>query len=205
MKQATHNTDLELQKLEAEYLQKQKDILLKAEILEKLPGFDPENVIVYSTGSVGFGWRNHLTKEQVKQIFAAFPMQGENYEMTFAGRDKNFMTDSPLIVKWENSHTYHHSKKFKICYPAADFNVIIEVDPSHFTEHTYYRSFQGKHKGFGRYETFNDIFIDYFYTQQYSGGYNTLYFLDGAEKHEEYINFIITGEFKYANELELNK
>jgi hypothetical protein len=48
---------------------------------------------------------------------------------------------------------------------------------------------------------FNDMFIDYFYTQHYSGGYNTLYFLEGAESLEEYENFVITGEFKYKDEL----
>ena len=201
MKQTQFNPALELEKLQAETEQKKKQIALKADILDKLPGFNDDDLIVYSDNGVGFGWKTPINKEQVKQIFAVFPVTGDNYTMKFASSQKNFETDSPLVVKWENSHSYHFNKVFKICYESNGVFIQISVPPSHFSNNIYYKQFKGKHRGFGRYEMFNDIFIDYFYTQSYSGGYNTLYFLEGAESLREYENFIITGEFKYDNEV----
>ncbi len=194
------NTQKELNDLQAEIADKTARILLKETILSKI-NFDAENLIIYSNNNVGFGWRNALDKEQVKEIFTAFPISGENYEMRFAGGSKNFFTDSSLIVRWENSHSYHHGKEFKIEYQSGDLHISIKVPYTHFGSHVWYRPFQGKHKGFGRYEMFNDMFIDYFYTQSYSGGYNTLYFLEGAESLKEYENFVITGQFKYEDEI----
>ncbi len=196
----TFNTENELQKLQTELADKTARVLLKEQILSK-GNFDSENLMVYSTGSIGFGWRTPLNKNEVKEIFAAFPINGKNYEVRFAGGDKNFFTDSSLIVRWENSHSYHHNKVFKIEYESNGLHISITVPYTHFGSHVWYRPFQGKHKGFGRYEMFNDMFIDYFYTQSYSGGYNTLYFLEGAESLKEYENFIITGQFQYEDEI----
>jgi len=200
MKQTKFNAATELRKLTEETKVKKAQILLKEDILNK-GDFDPENLIIYSDKSLGFGWRTPLTKEQVKNIFNIFPISGSNKEIKFASSEKNFPTDSPLFVKWDNSHTYHHSKEFKICYESNGMEIQITVPASHFASHTWFRPFQGKHRGFGRYEMFNDIFIDYFYTQTYSGGSNVLYFLEGAESLAEYENFVITGEFKYENEI----
>ncbi len=197
----TFDTKKAMIDLRKEMKDKKAEILLKETILKK-GNFDADNLIIYSNKSVCFGWRSPLDKHQVKEIFKAFPINGNKYEMKFAGSSKNFLTDSSLIVKWENSHSYHHSKKFKITYESNGLNISIEVPFTHFGDHVWYREFQGKHLGFGRYERFNDMFIDYFYTQSYSGGYNTLYFLEGAETIEEYENFVITGEFKYSNEIE---
>ncbi len=196
----TFNTEIELQKLKADFEAKNAQVLLKEQILSK-GNFDSENLIVYSTGSIGFGWRIPLNKDEVKEIFAAFPINGKKYEMRFASSEKNFITDSSLTVKWENSHSYHHNKVFKINYESNGLEISITVPYTHFGSHVWYRPFQGKHKGFGRYEMFNDMFIDYFYTQSYSGGYNTLYFLEGAESLKEYENFVITGQFQYEDKI----
>lgn len=190
----------ELDKLNQETEGKKLQIFLKEEVLNKI-SFDPDNIIVYDSRNIHFGWRNPLDKEQVRAIFEIFPINGKNYEMKFASSDKNFDTDSPLIVKWENSHSYHHPKVFKIKYESNGLFISITVPYTHFGSHVWYRQFKGAHKGFGRYEMFNDMFLDYFYTQHYSGGYNTCYFLDGAESLKEYENWVITGQFQYENEI----
>ncbi len=200
MKQTKFNAADELRKLTEEVKAKETQIFLKEDILNK-GDFDHENLIIYSTGSIGFGWRTPLNKEEVKKVFSVFPISGKNKEIKFASSEKNFITDSPLFVTWENSHSYHHAKNFKLCYESNGVDIQITVPASHFASHTWFRPFQGKHRGFGRYEMFQDIFINYFYTQSYSGGYNTLYFLEGAETLKEYENFVITGEFKYSNEI----
>jgi hypothetical protein len=165
-------------------------------------GIPLENIIVYSDNSFGFGWHDAITdKEQIKKIFEVFPINGTNYEMKFAGGSKNYTTDSPLIVKWNNSDS-HYQKKFELHYTSGDVKIKIDVPVSHFGSHVYTRTRQGKHLGFGRYEQYRDVFIDYFYTQHYGGGYNTLYFLEGAESLKEYENFVITCEFKYESEID---
>ena len=196
----TFNAETELNKLISEMESKKQQVLLKESILN-MGNFDSDNLIVYSDKSIGFGWRKPLDKNQVKEIFAKFPINGGNYEMKFASSEQNFLTDSSLIVRWENSHTYRHNKVFKIHYESNGLHISIEVPCTHFGSHVWYQPFQGNHKGFGRYEMFNDMFIDYFYTQSYSGGYNTLYFLEGAETLQEYENFVITGEFKYQDDI----
>lgn len=200
------NLETEVQSINAQAEREINAANLKAEVL-KVVDISPDNVIIYAHSknlSVGFGWREAVSKEDVKSIFKAFPINGNNYELKFASDSKNFFSDSPLVVKWENSHTYHHAKQFKIQYQSGDIEIQITVPVTHFAAHIWYRSFQGKHKSFGRYETYQDVFIDYFYTQSYSGGYNTLYFLEGAETLAEYENFVMTGEFKYSNEIETN-
>lgn len=163
-------------------------------------GIDIENIISYTDQGIGFGWRNSLDKDSVKKIFLSYPISGENYEMKFASNSKNFKTDSPLVVKWQNSDSYY-KREFKIEYTSSGTKISISVPVDHFKPHTCFRQRQGKHRGFGRYEMHNDVFIDYFYTQSYSGGYNTLYFLEGVESLKEYENFVITGNFKYENEI----
>jgi hypothetical protein len=189
-----------LQEIDAKAEQEKANIILQNELSEKT-GIPVDNIIIYSSNRVCFGWRTPLGKEDVKKLSKLFPVNGTNYEVRFASGSKNFFTDSPLVVKWENSDL-HHPKEFKIQYTSGNLNIEIRVPESHFSSHIYSRTRDGKHKGFGRYETFRDIFIDYFYTQSYSGGYNTLYFLEGAEKLEEYENFVFTGEFKYIDEID---
>lgn len=194
-----YNVANEIEKLAAQTAEKQAEILLKAEVL-KATGFTPDSVIVYSDKSIGFGWQYPMTTDQVKHIVSVYPINGKKHEMKFASSEKNFTTDSSLIVKWENSHSYHHSKEFKLCYESNGLKIQITVPVSHFAKHIWHREHKGQHRGFGRYEMFNDVFIDYFYTQSYNGGSNVLYFLEGAESLREYENFVITGEFQYDSE-----
>ena len=149
----------------------------------------------------GFGWSSSKCKpEQVSRIVAAFPPNGKNYEVKFASREKNFVTDSCVVVKWNNSDSYPINS-FKIHYTSGEHEINIEVPLSHFGTHVYFRNKQGKHRGFGRYDVHRYAFIDYFYTQSFSGGYNVLYFLEGAESLTEYLNFVFSGSFKYEGEL----
>lgn len=192
------NLDLTIEEIQAEAAQKIEAAKVKFDAIEKT-GIEDSNIIAYSPKNIGFGWREPLTKEQVKAVLDIYPVSGDNYKMKFASSKDNFDTDSPTVVRWDNGSSY--KKEFKIVYQSNGTEIQITVPPSHFGSHVYYNKRQGKHIGFGRYEYFNDMNIDYFYTQKYSGGYNVLYFLEGAEKHEEYLNFIFTGEFKYSNEL----
>jgi len=196
----TYNLDQEILDITNKAAIEIKAAKIKAEAFNKVP-IDNKNIIVYTSSKVfriGFGWGTPLTKAEVKAVFEAYPIaEGNNYEMKFANSGKNFETDSSLVVKWDNSHSYHFTKVFKLNYSSNDIDIEITVPVSHFGNHVYYNKHQGKHLGFGRYESFNDMFIDYFYTQSYSGGYNILYFLEGAESLEEYINFVKTGEFKF--------
>lgn len=164
-------------------------------------GIDVANIIFYtSSNCIGFGWRTPLDKESVSNIFANYPVNGENYEMKFAGSDKNFSTDSPLTVSWCNDDNGTETQ-FKIEYPSNGVNVSIVVPIAHFGKHVYGQLRKGKHLGFGNYQQHRDINIDYFYTQAYSFGHRRLYFLEGAESAAEYENFIKTGVFTYTDEI----
>jgi hypothetical protein len=181
---------------------------INAEILRysasEKTGIPVENIIAYThTNGLNFGWRNTIdNKDAIKSIVASFPIDGKNYEMRFADSSKNFDTDCPLIVKWTNeTREYSGDKNFKLQYKSNDIEITITVPLSHFGNHVYGQLKQGKHLGFGRYQQLRNYNIDYFYTQRYSGGYNTLYFLKGAETLAEYINFVLTGEFKYQSEI----
>lgn len=162
-------------------------------------------VISYSDKSLAFFWSgNEATKEDIKKILKAFPPsqnENDNYMMSFASYEKNFKTDSNIIVSWENYENISFSG-FKICYTSKEgIKITINVASNFYGKHVYKNKKQGKHLGFGRYQTINRYFIDYFYTQSYSGGYNKMYFLEGAESLTEYANFVFTGEFKYDDEI----
>lgn len=162
---------------------------------------DIESIYYNHCNGFGFGWSsNKCTPEQISRIISAFPPNGENYHMKFSNKEKNFITDSCVVVKWTNSDNYQ-IKSFEICYTSGEHQIKISVPLSHFGKHVYFINKQGKHRGFGRYDVHRYAFIDYFYTQSYSGGYNTLYFLEGAESLAEYLNFVFTGSFKYEDEL----
>lgn len=195
--------DSAIEKLKADNDKKINAEILRYAASEKT-GIELENVIAYThNNGLGFGWRNPLDKEQVKRVFEAYPVNGNNHEMKFASSEKNFKTDSPLIVKWENqTKEYSGSNKFKISYTSNGIEINIEIPISHFGSHVYGQTLQGKHLGFGRYQQLRNYNIDYFYTQGYSGGYRTLYFLEGAESLKEYENFIMTGEFTYESEMQ---
>jgi hypothetical protein len=199
MKTVNNTLEAKFTAIEKEAAEKKAAAILQQEIANKT-GIAIDNVFVYSSGSVKFGWRKPISKEEIKSIITAYPINGANYEMRFASSEKNFTTDSPLILKWTNSESCIQ-QRFEIKYTSNGLEICIEVPVSHFGNHVYYQSKQGKHKGFGRYEMHRMMFIDYFYTQSYSGGYNTLYFLEGAESIEEYENFVLTGEFKYKDEI----
>jgi hypothetical protein len=162
---------------------------------------DIESIYYTHCNGFGFGWSSSKCKpEQVSRIVAAFPPNGKNYEVKFASSEKNFITDSCVVVKWNNSDSCP-TNSFKIHYTSGEHEINIEVPLSHFSAHVYFRNKQGKHRGFGRYDVHRYAFIDYFYTQSFSGGYNVLYFLEGAESLTEYLNFVFSGSFKYDGEL----
>ena len=157
-----------------------KGAKLKAEAIERT---GCEEVIYYDhSNGLGFGWMSPINnKAIVKRIIAAYPIDIDdttNHELKFASGHKNFVSDSSLVLKWNAESNYDNA--IKICYTSNGIEITISVSYAFYGSHIYYRTKQGKHLGFGRYETIRMPEIDYFYTQNYSGGYRVLHFLEGA-------------------------
>lgn len=195
----TKTLNTELTELAEKQAKEQAQLILKHNAAQ-LTGIDIDNIIVYNDNTIGFGWRNPLTKDDIKKIVLHYPINGNNHELKFADSSKNFISDSPVVVKWTNWETIT-DHKLDICYPSNDVKIKISVAPSFFGSHVYYVNKQGNHLGFGRYENKRLMYIDYFYTVKYSGGSCVLHFLQGAGKQTEYENFILTGVFQYQDEL----
>lgn len=177
-------------------------VKLKAEAIQRT---SYEEVIYYpSSNGLGFGWMQPINnKAIVKRIIAAYPIDIDdttNHELKFASSHKNFVSDSSLVLKWNAESNYDNS--IKICYTSNGKEITINVSYAFYGSHVYYRTKQGKHLGFGRYETIRMPEIDCFYTQNYSGGYRVLHFLEGAESLTEYLNWATTGVFQYDNEID---
>jgi hypothetical protein len=212
-KQTVTNKTMEQKTLEQEIaevkekMNKEIDHLIFRDLASKELGIDKSDVIIYGSGEVGFFWSTKkATVEDLKRIVEKHPISRDpkhNYQMTFAGANP-FFTDSPLVVKWTNAGLY--SKDFRIHYvSSAGIKIQIGIPENFFKSHFHSESINGKHLGFGRYESLKNARIELFKTQRYSGGSNVLYFKpDDVESRntvesgfvEEYENYVLTGTFK---------
>jgi len=194
----------QIEDLKAEYSKKEKEVILKNEITDKT---GIEDVIIYSNNSIGFFWSvKKATREDIAKILNVFPVstkETDNHEIRFASGGKNFFSDSPVWLTWQN-YDSHYQKEIKIHYVSeCGKEIQITVSPSFYpSNYLFYKTRNGKHLGFGRYETFRDMYMDTpFCLQRYSGGSCVYYFQEGAKTHSEYLNYIFTGEFKHEDEI----
>lgn len=174
---------------------------------EKQTGVD---AIVYGLGHVGFNWRtpygnsDGIKVEDVAKIWKAIPIstdESDNHVVKFADSSKNITTDSPMFLKYK-----HDERVVKCCYTGqtasgqkVKVDIVLPMD--WFKEYTHEQKCFTK-KNFGHVDKrWTETEIQGFQTARYSGGYRTLYFLEGAEHVEEFENFCLTGDFKYLEEL----
>lgn len=136
--------------------------------------------------------------KNIKKILQLFPISfsmGDNYTLTFAGKSP-VITDSPISIRWTNYDNVPFDG-YELTYKTAKGQYIIfDLPTGVYGEAAYIHRKQGKHKGFGRYETIISHEMNpYFPIQNYYGGGRVCYFRNDYTEYSflQWLEFAMLG------------
>jgi len=197
-------------KVSEQRIKEQKDLDRKYDILQKLEDATTEkdlqrlNPIYYHhSNGLGFGTLTDnkiRTSKDVQLIMDAFPVNGDNYERRYAGRESD-PSHHPIAIHWANPDRVipDQFRDFRIKYPSGDVEISIIVQSEYFGEFLKRASRSvrtGGTEANPRYKWYSDYNIIAPYRSFKWGGVTgscVMYYEDACGDVEEWVRFIREG------------
>ena len=151
------------------------------------------NVIYYEhTRAIGFGYSTAIDLETARKIVEKLPPRMEAQVIKFVGQEHE--TFSPFIVKLSNLKGY--PPKIEINYMSeAGYKINLYINYSQYPRENGLmdRRVQGKHIGFGNYDSYNEHYFGVFSPFKVAGGGQVMGCLVEAER-EDFEYYIFNGK-----------